>query len=519
MKKFAKAILIVGAVIVVVAVSAIFGIGLYVESQGVQARLETALSDELRMPVKLGGVHISPWGGLSVSGVAIAPGSSAAPVPAAAEGAMTGAEFVHVERIAAKMRWRSLFTRRVVVRELVIFEPVVVWPMAPDGRWQLPRGERMAKAPEAAPSAAAKAHARPQVVVEAARIEEATLRFLNREGEPMAILEGVSVRCPSIEDRDVRGSVVVQKITLRDRVTIENLSANWAFSGEKLSLSQIDARIAGGNIGGAYYLSPGASGTPFALDLLVDGVDLRRLLAEGQPNGSDQNISGTLHGNLDLYGKHGEQNSVGGTAHMKLRNGRMDQYPMLQLIGQALQIDELTSLELQRAQLDLRFGDGKAWVDSVVLESPNVSLTAQGETGLDGKKLNLASVLTLSERVGRQLPGWVRQHFQPVADTGRQSIRFHVGGSLAHPDADLMRVIVGEKIEKQVLDLYRRLVGGGGHHKKEKTQESQPVAASTPAPLAASTPVTILSGTVAPSPSPLAPTPAGASAPVATPNP
>lgn len=512
MKKFAKGILISVAVIVVVLVSAIFGIGLYVESQGVQVRLETALGDELRMPVKLGGVHLSPWSGLSVAGIAIASGSTAGTAAA-------GTDFVHVERISARMRWRSLFSHRVIIRELVISQPSVVWPLAGDGRWQLPRGERAATSQQAVPPGAEKTHGSPiKVSLEAARIEDATVRFLNREGEPMAVLEGVTVRCPAVGDKEVRGSAIVRKITLRDHVTVENISASWSYTGDRLSVEQIDARIAGGSVRGAYGLSPGVGGTPFTLDLLFDGVDLKRLLTEGQNSGNEQNISGTLYGCLDLYGKHGERNAVGGSAHMKLRNGRMDQYPMLQLLGQALQIDELTSLELQRAEIDLRIGGGKALIDSIILESPNVSLTAQGDTGLDGKKLDLASMLTLSERVSRQLPGWVRQHFQPVADTQRQSIRFHVGGSLAHPDADLMRVIVGEKIEKQVLDVYRRFIGGGLRKKKaEKKPENEPGAATPP--IATATTPAAVSGTLAPLPSPVAPAPASTTTPTPTPTP
>ena len=155
-----------------------------------------------------------------------------------------------------------------------------------------------------------------------------------------------------------------------------------------------------------------------------------------------------------------------------LRNGRIDQYPMLQLIGQALQIDELTSLELRQDQLDLSVGSGKLFIDSLVLESPNLSLTANGESAVGGRRLDLASALTINARIGKQLPGWVRQHFQLVQGTDRQIIKFHIGGSLAHPDADLMRVIVGEKIERQVMDVYRRFMGGGWHKKKgEKSGE------------------------------------------------
>ena len=221
---------------------------------------------------------------------------------------------------------------------------------------------------------------------------------------------------------------------------------------------------------------------------------------------------------------HGRRKALDGTGQLVLRNGRMDQYPMLQLIGQALQIDELTSLELQQAQLDLQVKEDDVLVSSLVLESQNVSLTAHGTTGIDGKNLDLASALTISAKIARQLPDWVRQHFQSVEGSDRQSIRFHVGGSLGRPDADLMRVIVGEKIEKQALDLFQRLSGGAGWHKKKseknekkksekKAQESEPAAtpaatapAITPAPASVSgsgaTPAPAASGSATLTPQP-----------------
>ena len=550
MNKLAKRILIALAVLGAVLVLAIFGIGLYVESEGVQARLEAALSSEVRMPVKLAGVHFSPWGGLSATGIAI-PSEPGKAVPGSAP---IAPYFLEVERVEARIPWGPLFSHQVIIRELAVIQPSVVWNQDANGRWRLPKfdapsevnavktaapsvGDQTPVPPgsESAPQAR-ESQTRPQgpkmvVHVDSARIEDATFRFLGRNGEPMAVFEGVTVRCPAVEGREVRGSAVIRKVTVRGRIAMENLSTSWAYVDGNLSLAQVDARTAGGSVRGSYTVKPGVDGTPFTLDLLFDGVDLKRLLTEaGEGGGAEQNISGRLNGCLDLYGLHGQAGSEAGKGQLVLRNGRMDQYPMLQLIGQALQIDELTSLELRQSQLDLRVNDGKIFVDSLVLESPNLSLTAHGESALDGRKLDLASALTINARIGKQLPGWVRQHFQPVEGSDRQVIRFHIGGSMAHPDADLMRVIVGEKIEKQVLDVYRRFMGGGWHKKKgEKAGENKvpppgganiggnPAEAGAPPPAVTST-APAASGTTAgqvnvPPPTPASPTASGSAAP------
>jgi hypothetical protein len=201
---------------------------------------------------------------------------------------------------------------------------------------------------------------------------------------------------------------------------------------------------------------------------------------------------------------HAKEDSLAGRGEVVLHNGLMEQYPLLKMIGEALQIEELSRLDLQQAQLDFRLGENKAHIESLVLESPNVSLTAKGATDLDGNHLDLAASLAIDSKVSRQLPGWVEGNFEPVPGNDRRMIHFGVSGSVQKPKTDLMRVMVGQKIEKPVIELLRYL-NGGKRKKKPDQPEPQPTEVNPQAPATVPVPAT----GAPPSPLPITtPTPA-----------
>ena len=532
MNKLSKGFLVAFAAMAGLLFLLVLGANLYVESHGVQERLESALSRELRVPIKLAQVHFSFRGELAVSGLAIPAPEGAdgdAPIPSSPG----RGNFLEAPEISARIAWGPLFSRRLVIRELVISDPKVVWTQTENGKWLLPKREFESKTSgplssrgtvtssgalvEASPEPATPvesaeekpawypkgSHQTLEFKIEAARIENATFRFLDRAGQSVAVLEGVTVVCPEVLPNEAKGRATIRKATLHDAFVFEDLTAPVSYAGGQIKLTDFEARLAGGNVRGTYSLNPVESGAPFTLDLLVNGVELNRLLAQGGEPDAERKVAGTLQGSLDLYGQSGQKKSFGGSGQLLLRGGRMEQYSILQMIGQALQIDELTRLELQHAQLDLRVGEGKVYVDSLVMDSPNLSLSATGKTSLDGK-LDLQAALSVNQKISRQLPNWVDANFQPSGSGDRRVINFKINGTLAHPQTDLLSVMVGQKIESQVLDVFRRVIKGDAHPKKKrdkKKPELQPAIVPANSQPSASP----VSPTPSPSPSPGAP--------------
>jgi len=504
------------------------GLDLYANSRGVHAWLEAELSRDLGAPVKVGALHYSLWSGLRGEGLTAA----LAPVAPNAGGQAT----LTVPSVSAPVAFWPLFSRRVVVKQLVFAEPTLVWVQADDGRWSLPvekqsvqRGDRPAPAettgvtllppqgvvsePPATPSKK-RIKQQPSTVpqdgsklefnIRAAQIENATLRFLNREGTLLALVEGLSVHCPRGFSLDctngapghAKGTLSFTKATLRDGLAIDGFATPFELENGLLRFSHLDARLSGGGVRGAGTLLTGEAHPPFTLDLLFDGVDASRLLISLGQNQMGRGTEGTLHGNLDLYGRIGLQETLAGKGQVRVRSGRLEQMPLFQLIGKVLQIEDLTNMELRQAQLDLRADQGTVFVDSLVMESPNLSLTANG-TSKPGGKLDLSARLAVNAKISRKLPKWVDANFQPVTGSERRAIDFNIGGTLERPQTNLMEVMVGQKTSNQIMDLFRAITGKpkkkGGDKKNagpapapeqglEPEQERQPQAQPSPTP-------------------------------------
>ncbi len=487
MNKLAKGFLLALAALAGVLLLALLLVNLYVESENVQTRLETAVSRELRMPVKLTRVRFSFWSGLKLDGVTVPSGEE---------------PFFHAPKISARVEWGPLFSRRLVVRELLISSPKVVWLQTRKGKWRLPKIEQaplegatpepstpktkdkkqqeeadtqdgIAKDEKREEKKEERKKKKVEFRVAFARIHDASFHFLDREGRPIAVFEGVSVNIPTAAKGEARGDATIRKLTLRDSIIIEEITTPFVFEEGRLTLPQVDARLAGGAVRGDFALQPEEDGAPFALQVQFSDVDLNRLITEAGSDEGLQKAEGKLHGSVSMQGKSGQKKSIEGRGQAKLSQGKMEQYPLLQMLGQTLQIDELSQLELHKAQLDVRIGNGRVYVDSLTLESTNLNLNATGDVRFDGK-LSLDAGLAINQKISRQIPKWVLSNFKPLEGDDRKSLPFTITGTLQRPETDLVRVLMGEKIERQATDLlraFRDLAGGNKKNSSEKKKK------------------------------------------------
>jgi len=450
------------------------GLDGYAGSRGVRERLESAAQRELGVPVKIGAVHYNFWRGLRATGITATVGATEAEPSS-----------LFLPSVSAKMAFWPFFSGRVVVKRLVFKEPSLVWVQNADGGWDLPLGKQPTELGKATPKQGERGPkgSKLEFKIQAVKIENARFRFVGREGKNIGVLEGVTVHCPLDTPGKVAGTVAVRSATLRKGLTLEAFTAPFTFNGSSLTFSPMDARLAGGTVGGTGTVEIAPGHPPFTLDLLFNGVNLNQLLCELGENQANQQAEGALHGNLDLYGYVGKKKSMEGAGYARLRGGRMEQFPLAQLIGSVLLI-EVKDIELQQAQLDLRAGEGKVFVDSLVLESSNISLTAKGTSDFDGK-LDLAARLAVSPKVSRQLPGWVDANFAPVPGGDRRDIGFAVTGTLSRPKTDLLQVMVGQKLGDQFMNLLQSVTG---KHKKKSGDKKMPEPEPSPAEEAEGTP-------------------------------
>ena len=468
MNKLSKRFLVGAAILFFILL--LLSVDWYACSSGSRTQIETALSRELGMPVHIERLHCTLWSGLKATGVTLkAPASGAA-----------SETVLSVASVSARVAWWPLLSRRLVLKRLIFKEPTLVWGQSKPGVWALPIGK---------PAPASGGSSAPQVPLQKKRgesaklefnirllqIENGKIRLTDSKGIPLVSLEGVKMRSSLERSGKAEGTCAIQNTALQNGLIIEHFSTPFVWDAGTLTLARVDARLSGGSVRGSGVLAAGQEHPPFTLDLLFDSVDLNQLLAGLGETRASQRTAGLLQGNLDIYGNVGEKKSIGGMGQVRMRGGRMDQIPLLQLIGKMLAIEELNTLDLQQAQLDFRAGEGTVFIDSLVLESPNLSLGAQGTSDFDGH-LDLAARLAIDSKLSRQLPAWMESNFQPIPGSDRRDIRFSVTGTLARPETNLMQVIMGQKFGNQILNLWQSLTG-----KKKKGDKKKPASEPMPA--------------------------------------
>ncbi|MEA3188493.1 MAG: hypothetical protein QOD99_2323 [Chthoniobacter sp.] len=484
MRKLSKGILWALGGLFGLAIIGMLGINLYVESAGTHARIERELSSALGTPVHMVSATVTPWSGLKINGIAVP--------QADGEG-----DFLKASSVAAFFQFWPLFHRQLIVDEIAVNQPQVAWIQSAGEKWRLPAEEKIAavsveKPPKpevTAPEPAEKPVKTPfTVTVKHFRVNRGSFEFFDQKRKRLVSFADVKVDGSSSVATGAEGSATSNYVSLQDTVSLQNLRAPFRFVSGQLLLNDVSADLAGGTLGGGFALQTDEKRSPFTVDLKFTNVDLNQLLSEaGALSGQ---ISGAATGWLDLYGHAGDPQSVGGSGYLTLVNGRMQQYELFQMLGQALQIPELTRLDLQQAQVGFRVGEGSVQVDEILMRSPNIKLTAHGDVRFDGA-LRLDARLTINQRISRQLPAFVETNFLPGEEPDTRYVDFAITGTVSKPRADLMDRILGRKIQKEVGALFQNIFGGKrkpDEKKKEKKAKGSATDMASPSPSATASP-------------------------------
>jgi type II secretion system protein N len=496
------ALIALGAVIALGAILLI-GVNLYVQSQAAQAKIQQELSQRLGTVLGIRSMSVTPWSGLELTGITIA---QTAPVGSK--------HFLEAKTFRLRVRFLSLFSRRLVIKEVALINPKVVWPQDAEGKWRLPSAQEAqppgvpatpagslpepqeqrelnqtqiapattatsanpASPPQITPGAKLpRPEARPALAPEVRRvsIKNGNFSFLDQHGGMLASFTGVNFRTSIRSALALHGDAKVARISLRDRFFLEQLRSPLRYEPDVLELSKISARAANGEINGYFAMQPEAEDSPFTTN-----VKFRNVLADQiveNAGGAKGMVRGRLEGTFQLSGKTADPNALAGTGEIFLRDGWVQQYSLLVLLGQILQIEELRELHLEQAEARYHVSPGIVTIDQLILRSPNLRLTASGTVAFNGK-LNLESQLAINERIRNQLFKAIRANFQPTSDPGYSAIDFQVSGTVDRPSTNLMDRLVGRDLSSMLNSLF----GGKKSKKKKKpAQESMPAA---PAP-------------------------------------
>lgn len=510
MKKVSRLLLIALGLIVGVALLILIGVNMYVQSRGTQARIQQELSHRLGATLRIQRISVTPWAGLKLTGITI---------PQTQPG--VSSDFLTARTFRLRIRFSSLFGGQLVIKEISLINPEVVWAQNAEGKWRLPslppeRTETVApeksalpEAPAPAPSQEEKAMAqeRPATVapplpapsqnrstsftpeIQRVNVVRARFRFLDQKLQSVATFDEVGFRSSFRTATDLSGNIVIAKTSLRDRFFLQELESPLHYDSTELDFSQITARAGEGRIHGRFTIQPQAEDSPFSVSINFKDVQADRIITEA--GGVLGTVTGKLEGHLDATGKTADPNALSGSGEIILHDGLVRQYSLLVALGQLLQIQELQQLRLDQAQVKYHINPGVVTIDELVFRSENIRLSATGTVSFDGK-LQLDSQLAVNEKMRSQLFRAIRENFKPTGDPGYTAVNFQVSGTVGRPKTNLMDKLIGRDL-KDLSSVITGLIGGGKSEKKRKAAED--AAAAAPA------------STVSPSPPATSPSP------------
>jgi hypothetical protein len=431
------------------------------------------------------------------------------------------ADFLTAKTFRLRIKFGSLFSQRLVIKEISLINPEVAWAQNADGKWRLPSPpqEPVMKIPlskkiepAGAPTVPAKVDPisandkkeqstdmtpvnEPETAVPV-ETEEAALftpeiqrvnlvhgrfRFLDEKLINVATFDDVRFRSGFRTATDLRGDISIAKTSLRDRFFLEQLQSPLRYAPDELDFSQITARAGGGEITGQFTLLPQTEDSPFTVSIKFHDVQADRIVADA--GGARGMITGQLEGHLDASGTTADQNALAGSGEIILRDGQIQQYSLLIALGQLLQIEELQKLHFDQAQVRYHINPGVVTIDELLFRSQSIRLSAAGTVSFEGK-LHLESQLAVNEKMRSQLFRAIRENFHPIDEPGYFAVGFQVSGTVGRPKTNLMEKLIGRDL-KDLGSVINSFIGGG---KSEKTKRKEIADASAPLPERSVTP-------------------------------
>ena len=500
MKKVLRTVLIILVALIGVAGIGILAANLYIQSKPTQQKIERKLSKTLHVPLGIQRASLTPWGGLSITGIAVPQAQPESNV-----------HFLDAQECCIHFRFFPLFRRKLVIDQVLLDTPKVVWIQNASGRWvfpevalseaglppepeqpPLPRESPSAPSvPEPAqspstaetPAVSAPLAAPPgtgpvkpfEVVLSQLKIRNGSFDFSDAAGRRIAFFSNVNVKVPSATPDFAAGTAKCEKISVHDSLFVGDLNTRFSYSKEQLALSGLYAGIAGGVVTGDLVIKTSEPKSPFTADIKLEKVDLNRLITEA--GGPAEQASGALSGYLDIYGQTGVADSFTGSGQLELSGGQLNQYEIFQMLGKVLQIEELSQLNLQQASAAWRIENGVIRVDQLTLQSVNLRLTAHGVVQLDGR-LDLDASLAINQKISHRLPDFIAANFKPVENSDLRGLDFKIFGTTSNPRTDLGVQILGKEIEKKVektaVDLLQNIFGGKKKRNKDRSAKPAP---------------------------------------------
>jgi uncharacterized protein involved in outer membrane biogenesis len=350
---------------------------------------------------------------------------------------------VQVARIDAELSIFALLHRRVVIKSLILEDPVLNMTSDPDGPWNFEN-----------PQAKASQNAFPLGVISRVQIKRGHLiasNLLPSDAAGPIFFEAHEISCdleqvnlvgiinPSSSSMDGQGSLKASLLRFGS-VEIRNMESKLLLESRRVSFVNVKAEIYGGNAAGELSFDLSRKNASFKTNARLSGINVAQLLA-AFPNGGAK-ITGKMEGDVKLAGEieHSLRPLAGihGAGHVTVRNG---QVPSLKLNANLMKLAHFNDLgpakndpsSFNLITTDLELDNQRISSRVIDIDGYGVDVDGSGSVSVSGSDtLNYRGLAEITTKESFFTNTVARLSGATLKD-GKLRFPFRIGGTIDNP--------------------------------------------------------------------------------------
>jgi uncharacterized protein involved in outer membrane biogenesis len=350
---------------------------------------------------------------------------------------------VQVARIDAELSIFALLHRRVVIKSLILEDPVLNMTSDPDGPWNFEN-----------PQAKASQNAFPLGVISRVQIKRGHLiasNLLPSDAAGPIFFEAHEISCdleqvnlvgiinPSSSSMDGQGSLKASLLRFGS-VEIRNMESKLLLESRRVSFVNVKAEIYGGNAAGELSFDLSRKNASFKTNARLSGINVAQLLA-AFPNGGAK-ITGKMEGDVKLAGEieHSLRPLAGihGAGHVTVRNG---QVPSLKLNANLMKLAHFNDLgpakndpsSFNLITTDLELDNQRILSRVIDIDGYGVDVDGSGSVSVSGSDtLNYRGLAEITTKESFFTNTVARLSGATLRD-GKLQFPFRIGGTIDNP--------------------------------------------------------------------------------------
>jgi uncharacterized protein involved in outer membrane biogenesis len=348
-----------------------------------------------------------------------------------------------VARIDAQLELWPLLHRQVVIRSLVLEQPVINLVSDPDGPWNFEN-----------PAAQNRPNSLPIGVIALVRIKRGQVtasNLLNSDAAGPVFFEAhevsselENVNADAIADpgsTTVDGQGTLQAALLRfGLIEARNLSSNIRLQARHVLFTEVKAETYGGYTSGELSIKLSGKNASFKCDARMKRVDVAQLLSAFK--NARGKMTGKMEGELKIAGEIGHSlhplEGLHGSGHLTVRDG---QVPSLKLNANLMKLAHYNDLgpakndpsSFNFVSTDLELDHERISSKVIDIDGYGVDIDGSGSVSISGSdELNYKGVAEIVYKRGFVSKLFARLAGGTLKD-GKLSLPFHVGGTIDNP--------------------------------------------------------------------------------------